>query len=87
MPRLRLPLPLPRDSPDPHQIDINHSWCKDCDICSRVCPEYCLAIDNNGKLGIVDSDACTGCRLCELLCPDFAISIRPPMAEAVTTNG
>ncbi len=79
--------PSPEGFAGPHQIDINHSWCKDCDICSRVCPEYCLAIDNNGKLGIVDSDACTGCRLCELLCPDFAISIRPPMAEAVTTNG
>ena len=57
-----------------------------CDICSRVCPEYCLSVDIRGKLNIVDADACTGCRLCELLCPDFAISVRPPAVEAVTAG-
>ncbi len=82
-----VPAPAPAGFPGPHLIDVNHAWCKDCDICSRACPEYCLAVDKFGKLGIVDADACTGCRLCELLCPDFAISIRPPMTEAVTTNG
>ncbi len=69
----------------PHVIDINHDWCKSCDICSRVCPEYCLVVDKRGKLTVVDTEACTGCHLCELLCPDFAISIHPPELEAVAS--
>ena len=76
----RLPLqpPLPEGFAGPHQIDIRHEWCKGCNICSRVCPEYCLAVDVDGRLTVVDAEACTGCRLCEILCPDFAIAIRPP---------
>jgi len=75
---------IPRRPPDPdgfagpHEIDIRHDWCKGCDICSRVCPEYCLEVDVDGTLSIADAEACTGCRLCELLCPDFAIAINPP---------
>jgi indolepyruvate ferredoxin oxidoreductase beta subunit len=75
---------LPRQVPDPkgfsgpHEIEVRHDWCKGCDICSRVCPEYCLAVDVDGKLTIVDAEACTGCGLCELLCPDFALTIHPP---------
>jgi indolepyruvate ferredoxin oxidoreductase beta subunit len=67
----------------PHEIDIRHDWCKGCDICSRVCPEYCLAVDLDGKLTIPNPEACTGCRLCELLCPDFAIEIHPPRVPRV----
>ena len=85
--RVPTPSPPPPGFAGPHLIDINHHWCKDCDICSRACPEYCLAVDTNGTLGVVDPDACTGCRLCELLCPDFAISISPPLYGAVTGNG
>lgn len=75
--------PDPEGFSGPHQIDIRHDWCKGCDICSRVCPEYCLAVDIDGKLMIVDPEACTGCRLCEVLCPDFAIGIRPPLVSTV----
>ncbi len=80
---------IPQTAPDPdgfsgpHQIEINHVWCKGCDICSRVCPEYCLAVDVDGKLTIVDAEACTGCKLCEALCPDFAIEIYAPREPAV----
>lgn len=63
----------------PHRIEVKHDWCKACDICSRVCPEYCLALTLDGKLAVVDPGACTGCRLCEILCPDFAIRIHPPV--------
>ena len=81
----RVPRPpiVPEGFSGPHQIEINHVWCKGCDICSRVCPEYCLAVDVDGELAVIDAEACTGCRLCELLCPDFAIDIHPPLAPAV----
>ncbi len=68
--------------PGPHGIEIRHDWCKGCDICSRVCPEYCLEVDLDGRLTVVNEEACTGCRLCELLCPDFAIAIHPPRVSA-----
>ncbi|GMQ94512.1 MAG: hypothetical protein BMS9Abin12_2006 [Acidimicrobiia bacterium] len=81
-------IPLPTLEPEgftgPHQIDIRHDWCKGCDICSRVCPEYCLAVSVDGQLTIVNADACTGCRLCEMLCPDFAITIRLPGEPATS---
>ncbi len=75
--------PAPQGFAGPHLIDIRQEWCKGCDICSRACPEYCLAIDKSARLIVVDPEACTGCRLCELLCPDFAIAIRPPNAAVV----
>ncbi|WKZ83151.1 MAG: 2-oxoacid:acceptor oxidoreductase family protein [Acidimicrobiia bacterium] len=70
----------------PHVIEVKHDWCKACDICSRVCPEYCLALTLDGKLAVVDPDACTGCRLCEILCPDFAIRIHPPVVAGVAAG-
>ncbi len=60
------------------RIEVVPEWCKGCDICPRVCPEYCLAVDAGGNLAVIDPEACTGCRLCELLCPDFAITIHLP---------
>jgi indolepyruvate ferredoxin oxidoreductase beta subunit len=77
------PGPQPAGFSGPHQIDIRHDWCKGCDICSRVCPEYCLEVDAVGKLNIVNTETCTGCHLCELLCPDFAISISAPLEPAL----
>ncbi|MDH3499947.1 MAG: 2-oxoacid:acceptor oxidoreductase family protein [Acidimicrobiia bacterium] len=80
------PAQVPHRPPDPlrflgpHEIRIRHDWCKGCDICSQVCPEYCLAVDVDGELAIVNAEACTGCRLCEFLCPDFAIAIGPPQS-------
>jgi indolepyruvate ferredoxin oxidoreductase, beta subunit len=67
----------------PHRIEVKHDWCKACDICSRVCPEYCLALTLDGKLAVVAPEACTGCRLCEILCPDFAIRIHVPADAGV----
>jgi NAD-dependent dihydropyrimidine dehydrogenase PreA subunit len=67
----------------PYEIVVRHDWCKGCDICSRVCPEYSLAVDVDGTLAVVDTEVCTGCRLCELLCPDFAIAIHLPRTATV----
>ncbi len=79
-------IPLPTVEPEgfsgPHEIDIRHDWCKGCDICSRICPEYCLAVNGDGVLTVTNAEACTGCRLCVLLCPDFAITIHPPQEPA-----
>lgn len=79
-------VPNPEGFSGPHQIEIRHDWCKGCDICSRFCPEFCLEVDIDGKLVIVNSDACTGCRLCVILCPDFAITIGPPLEPAVAAG-
>ncbi len=75
-----VPVPDPEGFSGPHEIEINHTWCKasNCNICSMVCPEYCLAVNSDGKLTIPKPEACTGCRLCVMLCPDFAIEINAP---------
>jgi indolepyruvate ferredoxin oxidoreductase, beta subunit len=76
-------VPEPSGVAGPHRIEVKHDWCKACDICSRVCPEYCLALTLDGKLAVVAPEACTGCRLCEILCPDFAIRIHAPVETGV----
>jgi indolepyruvate ferredoxin oxidoreductase beta subunit len=62
----------------PPVIELTPAWCKGaaCDVCVRVCPERCLAIDATDRVTVVRATACTGCGLCELLCPDFAIAVR-----------
>ena len=57
-------------------LQIEPAWCKGCDICVKVCPERCLALDAEHIAYLKSPDACTGCRVCEWLCPDFAISVR-----------
>ncbi len=79
------PTPNPPGFSGPHLISIRDEWCKGCDICSRVCPEYCLLLEADGTLVVSNADACTGCKLCEVLCPDFAISIHPPSADGAPT--
>jgi indolepyruvate ferredoxin oxidoreductase beta subunit len=73
--RMRPMTPSPAPGTRRARIEVSTAWCKGCPICSTVCPEYCLAVDPDGQLQILDPEACTGCRLCELLCPDFAITI------------
>jgi len=57
------------------KLEITESWCKSCDICVKMCPERCLALDERQIVELVNPDACTGCRVCEWLCPDFAIAV------------
>jgi len=70
-------------------LEITGEWCKSCDICVKMCPERCLALDERQIVELVNPEACTGCRVCEWLCPDFAIAvhveavpIEPIVAEA-----
>lgn len=69
------------------EIEITRDWCKSCDICVRVCPEYCLALDEEDIVVAVKPELCTGCRLCEVLCPDFAITIHPREAVPAAAGG
>jgi len=57
------------------ELEIIEAWCKGCDICVKLCPERCLALDEREIVKLTDPEACTGCRLCEWLCPDFAIAV------------
>ena len=57
-------------------LTIDEAWCKSCDICVKMCPERCLALDERQIAILAKPEACTGCRVCEWLCPDFAISVR-----------
>jgi len=56
-------------------LEITDEWCKSCDICVKMCPERCLALDERQIVKLVNPEACTGCRVCEWLCPDFAIAV------------
>jgi 2-oxoglutarate ferredoxin oxidoreductase subunit delta len=55
------------------EIKINKAWCKGCGICVAFCPKQVLALDDHGKVEMIDPDNCIKCAQCELRCPDFAI--------------
>lgn len=57
------------------ELEITEAWCKGCDICVKMCPERCLALNAKQIVEVVDLEACTGCHICEWLCPDFAIAV------------
>jgi len=65
------------------ELEITEAWCKGCDICVKMCPERCLALNANQVVEVVDLEACTGCHICEWLCPDFAIAVHKNVAEMV----
>ena len=57
------------------EITINLPRCKGCGICVAFCPKKVLAIDELGKVIIVNPEACIACGQCELRCPDYAIFV------------
>jgi len=67
-------------------LEITESWCKSCDICVKMCPERCLALDERQIVELVKPEACTGCRVCEWLCPDFAIAVHVDTVPAQALN-
>ena len=62
-------------------IEINHAWCKGCQICVEVCPRDVLVLaaevsDKGFRPIVVEKiENCTGCIMCELMCPDLAITV------------
>ncbi|MBU1276071.1 MAG: 4Fe-4S binding protein [Proteobacteria bacterium] len=53
----------------------NVQWCKGCGICVMICPQKVLALDDLGKVKVVNQDQCNNCKLCEFICPDLAIEV------------
>jgi indolepyruvate ferredoxin oxidoreductase, beta subunit len=80
------PLQSPAELNDDFELRITPEWCKGCDICVKVCPERCLALNHEQIVVVTDREACTGCRLCEWLCPDFAIDIIKNADQRQTTD-
>ena len=68
------------------RLEITESWCKSCDICVKMCPERCLALDERQIVELVNPEACTGCRVCEWLCPDFAIAVHVSTVPTESIN-
>ncbi len=62
-------------------LEITEAWCKGCDICVKMCPQRCLALNAAHVATLTAPDACTACRLCEWLCPDFAIRVTADVEE------
>ena len=57
------------------EITIKLPRCNGCVICVAFCPKKVLAIDELGKVIIVNPEACIACGRCELRCPDYAIFV------------
>jgi 2-oxoglutarate ferredoxin oxidoreductase subunit delta len=56
-------------------IKINSKFCKQCGICSALCPKQVLE-QEVGKVPVVAHiENCIGCKLCAMRCPDFAIEV------------
>lgn len=56
-------------------IEVNVKFCKGCGICVEFCPKKVLALDEVGKIKVVNPDACIKCKQCEMRCPDYAIFV------------
>ena len=61
--------------PKKFQITIREKNCKQCGICSYLCPRQVLT-QEMGQCPVPEHlENCIGCRLCEMRSPDFAIEV------------
>ena len=65
------------------ELTIKMARCKGCGICVAFCPKEVLAIDERGKVKVVQGDACIACGQCEMRCPDYAIFVDKVKEAAV----
>ncbi len=56
-------------------ILVREKSCKQCGICSYLCPKQVLTQEVGQCPVATNLDACIGCKLCEMRCPDFAIEV------------
>lgn len=64
-------------------IVIDHDRCKGCELCTTVCPQGVIAMDNvalnaKGYHPAILQDPqhhCTGCAICAVICPDVCITV------------
>lgn len=64
------------------QISISEKRCKQCGICSALCPQQVFEQEAGGYPRAAHLEQCVGCRLCEMRCPDFAIDVTKEEAES-----
>lgn len=68
----------------------NHQACCGCSACEQICPQGCIAMqeDNEGFLyPFVDETRCIDCGLCEKACPDiYPYSQRQPQKTFAAIN-
>ncbi len=57
------------------KISISEKRCKQCGICSELCPKQVFGQAAGQIPQVVRLEDCIACRLCEMRCPDFAIDV------------
>lgn len=71
------------------RIVIDQERCKGCELCTTVCPQNVIIMDDNALNAkgyhpalFVDNGECTGCSVCAVICPDVCITVyREPVVR------